>query len=193
MKLLLFPLMIMFIVAMLSTAGLGSSLEGEQDIYLLGDASQGYFDSTGHQVAYANQSDYDEAGDIHMMETATASGPWNNIVVWDNGTQYPIFDAYGENMIQKDNGSFNLYTTEGLIAIIAVVAIIGGVVGVFAGDLGASLAFKGGVLAAIWGIFSVINLTLITSIPLIGPIFYVGLTVMYAMGIINQVGSPESV
>lgn len=183
----------MFIIAMMSTMGLGATLADEQYLYVMGNPNSGYFDSTGHQVAYNNQTPYDDAGTIHMMHTNTASGPWNNIVVFDNGTQYPIFDSVGDNMIAKDTGSFQLFTSEGLIAIIAVVAVAGGVVAIFAGDIGGSLAFKAGVLGAIWAIFSLVNMTLITAIPLIGPIFYLGLTVMYAMGIINQVGSPESV
>lgn len=183
----------MFTVSMLSVAGLGSTMASEQTIYLLGDPTQGFYDDTGHLVAYQNQTVYDDAGTIHMLKTIVNTGPWNNIVVWDNGTQYPVFDNMGENIIAKESGTFELFSSEGLIAIIAVVGVIGGVVSVFAGDLGASLAFKGGVLVAIWGVFSVINLTLITAVPLIGPILYLGLTVMYAMGIINQVGNPESV
>lgn len=195
MKLLLFPLFIMFLVAMLSTAGLGQSVEGEQTIYTLGNPTAGFFDTNGHQVAYSNQTPYGEAGTLQLYNAAGQnSGPWSNLVHWINSTgNYIVQDAWGESLMEKDNGEFNLFTVEGLIAIIAAVALVGGVVSVFAGDLGASLAFKGGVLVAIWAVFSLINMNLITQVPLIGPIFYLGLTVMYAMGIINQVGSPESV
>lgn len=195
MKLLLFPLFIMFILAMLSTAGLGQSLEGDQTVYTLGDTSAGFYDTTGHMVAYANQTPYDDAGDLKLYNAAGQnSGPWSNIVHWINATgNYIVQDAWGETLMEKDNGSFNLYTVEGLIAIIAVIGVIGGVTSVFAGEIGGSLAFKCGVLGAVWAVFSFISMTLITAIPLIGPIFYLGLTVMYAMGIINQVGSPESV
>lgn len=195
MKLLLFPLFIMFLVSMLSTSGLGSSMQSTHNIYLLGDPTQGYFDSNGHMVAYANKTAYDDTGTLKVV---TAPGNWGELdtrLKWDNGTGtlYVVTDYTGSTILQKHGGTFELFSNEGLIAIIAVVGVIGGVVSIFAGDLGASLAFKGGVLVAIWGVFSVINLTLITAVPLVGPVFYLGLTVMYAMGIINQVGSPESV
>lgn len=195
MKLLLFPLVIMFIVSMLSTAGLGADLSDEQNIYYIGDPTGGFFDSTGHMVAYTNKTSYDDTG---VMKVVTGAGTWGELdtrLKWDNGsgTLYVVYDYTGSSILQKHGGSFNLFSSDGLIAVIAAVAVIGGVVSVFAGDLGASLAFKGGVLVAIWAVFSLINMTLLTKIPLVGPIFYLGLTVMYAMGIINQVGSPESV
>lgn len=185
----------MFIVSMMSTMGLGATLVDEQNLYYIGDPTGGYFDSTGHLVQYQNKTNYDDVG---VLKIVTGAGNWGELdtrLKWDNGTGtlYVVTDYTGSTILQKHGGSFNLYSTDGLIAVIAAVAIIGGVVSVFAGDLGASLAFKGGVLVAIWAIFSLINMTLITAVPLIGPIFYLGLTVMYAMGIINQVGSPESV
>lgn len=185
----------MFLLVMLSTAGLGQSLEGDVNLYYIGDPTGGFFDDSGHIVAYTNKTAYDEAGHLEVM---TAAGNWGELdtrLKWDNGTGtlYVVRDYTGSTILQKHGGTFNFYSTDGMIAIIATVAIIGGVVSIFAGEIGASLAFKGGILIAIWAIFSLIAMNLITQVPLIGPIFYLGLTVMYAMGIINQVGSPESV
>lgn len=186
----------MFLLTMLSTMGLGvSSLQDEQNIYYIGDPTGGFYDETGHLLAYQNKTSYDDVGTLKVVAGAGNWGELDTRLKWDNGTGtlYVVNDYTGSSILQKHGGSFNLFSSDGLIAIIATVAVIGGVVSVFAGDIGASLAFKGGVLVAIWAIFSLINMPLITSVPLVGPLIYLGFTVMYAMGIINQVGSPESV
>lgn len=175
--------------------GLGSiMLENEQHIYLLGDASQGFFDETDHLVAYANRSAYGEPGNITKIYNAGQNaGPWSIAIVWKNSSgSYNIFDAAGQRFLEKDEVQFEILSPEGLIAMVAV-AVVGGGIGFVAlsffggSDVAISMVMFGTLLLSIWTIFSWIAYPLLTSLPLIGGIFWFLLTIFYALGILQMV------
>lgn len=162
-------------------------------------AANGYYDGNDHLVAYANGSYSGEYGVINHPITAGSAGPWNDIPLWDNGTQYNVYTDTGERMLpEQQTIEFNLASSLGLIAIVAGGIVLAGFIGTrilgsTAGggnDESASAIWKGTVLLTIWGIFSVTALGMITQVPYLGPFFYMFLTVIYCLGVINQVGHP---
>lgn len=175
--------------------GLGSTtLQGTQTIYLQGDASSGFYDSTDHLVAYANRSTAGEAGSIGRVYQAGQNiGPWSNLLFWTNSTgQYNIFDATGERFIEKDTVEFDILTPDGLLALIAV-SIVGGGIGFVAltffggSEVSVSMVVFGTILLTLWGIFSYISYGVIGAIPLLGGIFWFVLTLFYGLGVLQMV------
>lgn len=195
MKYLIFPLLVIIFTSILSMLGLGSStLQDTQYIYLQGDASSGFYDSTDHMVAYANRSAYDETGTItKVYQAGQNQGPWSMLLYWVNSTgTYNIFDNTGERFMEKDTAQFDILTPDGLLAIIAV-AIVGGGIGFVAltffggSDVSVAMVVFGTILLGMWGIFSLISYGLIASIPLMGGIFWFILTLIYSLGILQMV------
>lgn len=88
---------------------------------------------------------------------------------------------------------FNIDPVIGAIAMIIVIASIGGVVGIQILGTGLSpesvrvlimaIAYTG-----IWGVLSILSLPLISSIEIFGPLIYVVLTLGYVIGIIQKFG-----
>lgn len=199
MKLIVVPLMFLVCFALLSMLGMGQSLttEGITNYY----GAVGYFDVDNHQVADVNGTYVGEYGRIAYITTVGGS----NIDVWQNATsgydsgagngyEVSILDANLEN-VEASGFTFEISSSLGLIALVGVLiafATLAGLkfMGFGLGELAQSAVFKGTAYIAVWGVFSLLALTLITSIPVFGPVFYLFLTILYALGVINQIGSP---
>lgn len=160
------------------------------------DLGAGFYDSSGHQVAYANRTYSGEGGVISVHYTDTMSGTEVAELCWHNSTSshYPVYDANGQKQVQQtstSNSSISLYGAAGLLAIITVFMLAGVALGIkFLGfgvsDMSIKVAVIAGVFIAIWGLFSILSASTITLVPF-GQIFYLLLTVMYTLGIIGQV------
>lgn len=199
MKLIILPLTFLICFAMLSMLGMGQSLttEGITNYY----GAVGYFDVNNHQVADVNGTYVDEYGRIAYITTLGGT----TIDVWQNDTsgydseagegyEVSILDENLEN-VEASGFTFEIASSAGLIALVSVLiafATLAGLkfMGFGLGELAQSAVFKGTAYIAIWGVFSVLALTLITAIPIFGPVFYLFLTILYALGVINQIGSP---
>lgn len=138
-----------------------------------------------------------ENGKITFPVTAGSAGPWNTIPFYTNATNtYAVYDAAGQRMMKDSTEiSFDLGTSLGLIALVGGGIILACIVGARFLSWGqseesVSAVWKGTLLLSVWGVFSVLSLSMITGIPLLGPFFYMFLTVLYCMGVINQVGHP---
>jgi len=88
--------------------------------------------------------------------------------------------------------SVSVSTSWGLLALIAGMIVTFAIIGFKVLDSGESetslnLILVGGGLLAVWAIFSVLSMPLITSIPY-GSILYLGLTLSYCVGIILNSG-----
>lgn len=197
--LILVPLAMLVIVAILSVAGLGSTVFGDGRIG--GDPSTTlYYDAGGHPCVYANGTAYDEAGQVIQVGGLDAawSGTW---AAWKNttlsfGTNYPLYwDQSAEQPIPWErNGetnvggqTFDVNQSMGLIALVIALMAMAVVVGLRVLGSGTSnslVLVLGTAYLGVWGIFSVLSLPLITSIPNFGNFFYFILTIMYTLGIV---------
>lgn len=161
-----------------------------------GTLIEGWYDVNGHMVAYINLTVTNSAenGRFQLVPSpSNTAGPYRYINSTDS---YATYDQNNGTMsTDLWQGGFSLTSAIGLMAIIGAVMAIGVIAGIhFFGtglaDESVSLIIKGSALVTVWLVFSAISLALITSIPLLGPIFYFFLTIVYTLGIINQVGHP---
>lgn len=183
---------------MLSWMG-GSSLTLTSTYQLSGysGAVNGWYDSNDHLVAYGNGTYAGEYGNITTPITPGSTGPWNTIPIWKNASgSYNVYDSTGQRMLPNQlNTQFDIATSLGLIALIAAGIILAAVVGTRilgsgVSEESVSAVWKGTMLLTVWGIFSVLSMGMITQIALLGPFFYLFLTIIYCLGVINQVGHP---
>lgn len=189
------------IFAILSMVGLGSETFGTNTLYdpkktydSSGELIEGWYDSTGHMVAYANLTltDNTENGRFQLRGTSVA-GPYWYI---NTTSSYAIYDRNDATMSTSIfEGGFNLGSALGIIVIVGILMAVGTIAGIhFFGsglsDVSVSLIIKGSAFVTLWLIFSAIAMPLIVQIPMLGPIFFFFITGLYTLGIINQVGSP---
>lgn len=188
MKLLIFPLLFLIVFAFLSQLGMTTASWETNHELLEPESADGFFDANGVMVCYENKTATGEAGTF-----VTGFGyPVTKNYYWTNtsGT-YPI--TY---QTQATAGiGFALNSSLGLIALIVglvVVATIAGlkIFGNGISDISVDAILKGTALVTIWGVFSVLSIAMITEVPLFGPFFYMFLTIIYCLGVVNQMGHP---
>lgn len=202
MKLIYIPLAFLLTFSLLSMLGLGSDIGfgtvtvGSQ---ITGD---GLYDDTGHLVVNSTLGAVGEAGKIFAMDYSGAAA-WDNVTT-DSTTYYPLYydeAATDPVFFTQINGAgstgigANLGTSLGLIGLVVgimALALLAGVhvLGSGVSDESVSTIIKGTFFLVLWGAASVMSLSLITSVPFMGPVFYFVLTAIYTLGIINQIGHP---
>lgn len=199
MKLIIFPLIFLIIFAFMSMMGVGTAdwnPTGEFGGFQ--QAAGGWYDANAHLVAYANGSYAGEYGNLTFPITAGSAGPWNSLPLWKNTTsQYNVYDEFGER-ITSAGGIATDFSVAGAIGLMGIViggVVLAGVVGtrIFGSGVSeeaVSAIWKTTVLIAVWGVFSVLSLNFIAGASFLGPFFWLFLTFIYTMGIINQVGHP---
>lgn len=162
-------------------------------------AANGWYDSTDHLVMYPNGTAVNatENGRLSFPITAGSAGPWNTIPLYTNSSgSYNVYDATGERMMPDQTAfTFDIATSLGIIAIVAAGIILASIVGTRilgsgVSEESVSAIWKGTLLLSVWGVFSVAALGMITQVVLVGPFFYLFLTIIYCLGVINQVGHP---
>lgn len=160
-----------------------------------------FYGADGDPICYQNGTAYfeDDDGYLYMQE-----GLVMNTLYWKNSTnQYFLYTKDGtsgelRNPIREDEQSFDMLTGLGFIAVIAAIMFIVSFVGmrIFGGglsDVSVSTIVKGTLLITMWGVFSVMSYTALGEIPAyLGGVFYFILTVMYAVGIVQQIGGGGS-
>lgn len=211
--LILFPLTVLILLSLLSMLGLGSATDPN-----FGNGTIGYgfgstlfYDSTGHPVAYANGTNYGEKGLLKIVGSQGWFSQGTEEVQWINNTAYNVmhyYDIYtdtnGQSLVSveeynyyKDNAdgqfSFNIWSSLGLIGVIVGIAALAAIIGIRIVSSGESDVSVQVILVitafmALWGIFSVLGLTLLTSAGTYGGIIYFILTAMYTIGIIFEFG-----
>lgn len=195
MKLLTFPLFMIIFVAIVSML-MGGSLAANQEFYQQSEG-QGFnalyfYDEGGNPVCYQNGTAY-YAGDdgyISWHETWFDAKPY-----WANSTAaYRLYETpYASDYLPREM-NFDINSSIGLIAAISVTMFIVSFVGIriFGNGLSensVSTIIKGSLLITLWLIFSGLALAFLMQIPAsLGGIFYFGLTAMYTVGIVKQVG-----
>lgn len=201
MKLLIFPLIFLVIFTMLSWMGVGavptSNISGTLTGY--SGAANGWFDSTDHLVAYPNGTAAGEAGNITfpVQYAAGSAGPWKAVPFWTNSSgNFNVYDATGQRILpQEQQITFDIASSLGLIAIIGAGIILAAVVGTRilgsgVSEESVSAIWKGTLLLTIWAVFSVTAMGMIAQVAWLGPFFYLFLTILYCLGVVNQVGHP---
>lgn len=192
MKLIVFPLVMLVCLSFLSLLGLGTVTSGDTNVYGTGEIL-GYWDINGHQVADANRTATGEPGTFYHVSDRTSPhhGEYGRLY-WRNGTTTEVWTTpNGENVEDAEVG-FNLFDSLGLIIIITVTMAVSTIAGVKFFGTGISTAkelFLVTALVTIWGVFSAIGFSVIIQLPIgLGAGFYFFLTLLYCMGIVNQVG-----
>lgn len=195
MKLIIFPLLFLVAFSVMSQLGMSELGWGEnQTMTGYGGTENGFYDSTDHLVAYANRTAAGEDGEITHPITSS-SGPWNDIPIWQNVTgSYNVYTDEGERLLPTQTAiTFDMGTSLGLIAVIVgaiILATIAGlrIMGSGTSDVSVSAILKGTVFISIWAVFSILSLGMITAVPMVGPVFYFFITILYTLGIVNNIG-----
>lgn len=195
MKLILFPLIFLVIFAFLGQMGMSSTVWNATSTYSNFGEPDGWYDENGHQVCDADGTPTGESG--HKEEYYLGGfleDIYDTIYSWVNATDaYPIYDTSDgftqEN--ENDNFSFNLASSLGIIGIIiaamALAAIVGiRVLGSGVNTFSVSTIVLGTVFLALWGIFSYLAISMITAASLLGVFFYMFLTILYMLGVVQQ-------
>lgn len=213
-KLILFPLTILILLSLLSMTGLGSTenFTGEGAISY-GDQAGLLYDSAGHPVCYINGTQYDDAGMLKFTRDYGYIG--EEYARWQNYTgvtasYYDLYSSesaleplttaqYNELKNAYSNGgiTFNIWSSLGLIGVVVGISAFAAIIGIRVLDSGESETTIQTILTvtgfmAVWGIFSVLGLTLFTSADTYGGIIYFVLTAMYSIGIIFQLSGGNS-
>jgi hypothetical protein len=171
-----------------------------------------YYDVDGNPKIYANLTE------VNPGEGIMASFPYvPGLVFWRNGTTpftfFPLFhNTDGTNPVKwsevgqlnglatNTGGGFQagLGTTLGLLAVIAGIVAVGVIASVrFFGfglsDVGINTLMKGGSYILVWAIFSGLAMNLIVAGgDFYTPITYLGLTGVFAFGVMGEIGTPSS-
>lgn len=170
---------ILSLLAVLGLNGPGQQLATSGDLGGYGDSV--YTDVRGHVVCYLNGTATGETGQLFT---------WGNLPYWYNGS------IKGYLLIEPETNSVTGYDVSaavGMVAIVLSVSALGCVVGLRVVGSGTSdTAVRAVVittaLLAVWGVFSVLGLALLNTIPLLGPSVYFILTGVYTLGIILSIG-----
>jgi hypothetical protein len=120
-------------------------------------------------------------------------------------TNLYTFTDINQQIALGSNYSFNLFGfsvpftigTEGILLLIVVVGIIGTVAGISVLGSGMTtfsqaIIYKSLFYYALWGILSALCVAVILSFPIIGLGFWLVLTVAYAVGVQEQIGTHPS-
>lgn len=185
-SLIVFPLIILIGVALLSQLGLGTITFGDTDYVEM----EGFYDSTGHMVAFVNGTAFDEAGTIEHRWDSTGGEDW-----WHNGTgsYYQVWNTPSGANDEFSLLGFSMGTSLGIIGLIVAIIALAAVVGlkIFSSGIG-EFSSRTIVLATgfvtLWGLFSVLSIGAIGSIPVFGAIFYFVLTGCYSIGVLDTIG-----
>lgn len=191
MKAVIAPLIILALIALIGQT-MGASTSSVYTPYTYGIS--GFYDTTGHLVCYANQTDYDEAGDLTVIggqNYGATDYTWTNVTgtytVYINNN--PLDEADSPRWIMVGSTGF-----WGLLVILGAVMALGCLVGfrIFntgEGDFSASLIVKGTAFGSIWAFLAAIDYSLLTNMPLyLGSAFLFILSLIYLYGVISSFG-----
>lgn len=194
------PLIVLFILGMLSVLGVTETVGTFGNSSVSTDGFNAvYYDSAGApKVFIANLTAVSEYGQI-----VNVAGKAN----WVNTTgliqlAYPLyFDSYathalpfedvGETEISSFGGEFSLSSSLGFVALVVALMALAIVVGLRilgsgTSSISVSLMITGTFYLALWGVFSVMSLELLSALDVLGYILYLGLTLLYTVGIISS-------
>lgn len=191
MKLIIFPLLFLIVFAVLAQSGLGMPTGEVGDKYQVQETGL-WYDADGHAVTYANFTKYGEDGHV---EAGSVGGIWMRL--WKNVSgSYQMFNTNtGVNVAYNPQLTFDSFSSLGVIGLISCLIVAGAVIGtkifgIGLGEESLSLVIKGSFFIVLWASLSVFSMPLIIALPLLGVLFYFFLTVIYGLGVINQVGHP---
>lgn len=187
-------------------------------IFAFGAGGNGWWDESGHKVCDVN---FTAVGEDGVAVRATDGGyAWiNNTGTvewirdgamayddglytssvgnwWAMGQYYTIFNnSSGANTAFFLQG-FSIYSSLGILAIVILIIGVALVVGLhFLGsgesETGVMTIIKGGSYLGLWGCFSVVAGGLIGSIPILGALFWLFLTLVYTLGVVSSIGHSE--
>lgn len=205
MKLIIVPLLFLFVFAAISQLGFGSMATSADAVLNTGNGhgNSGYpswYDENGHELCDENMSAVGEAGNLTWVTIGYPIQLQDYVWKWQNSTgSYTAFNTpNNENVKPTVSTQFNWSGSLGLIGMVLVVmglATLAGIrfLGIGEGDFSVSTLVKGSAYLTLWGILSVLGYALIVQVPMsFGVAFYFFLTFLYTLGMINQFGSPGS-
>lgn len=175
---------------------MGSGIANEQSWYQSGEGQfigEIYWDENGDPLCYQNGTAY-FAGDDGWLGWRVGRSAWETNPAWFNTTDtYLCYETpYGE--LHQRSYEFDLMSSFGLIGVISLVMFVVSFVGIRVfgtglSEISVSTIVKGSLFITIWAIFSALSIGLVIQVPYsIGGIFYFFLTVLYTLGIIQQIG-----
>lgn len=194
-KVLALPLLILGVLSVLSYMGLGSVVSGDATFTNLGQASaggvDGFVDATGRQIAYANGTV------LAGVESGTfgfdyrANPPYGT---WLNSSGF-----YELTWSGSDSASGGLFSMSGGVAVFAVLMVVVGmailtgfhILGSGTTDTGVSAVIKGSFFAFIFALLASQGGVLLASVPVVGSVALMGLSVLYLVGVVDMFGHPS--
>lgn len=196
------PLGVVAVLGILSSLGLGASLNGiGVNIDTYGATPVGYYDSGGHGIMWSN---YTAMGEIGKVISSQDYAYWDNGTHWLLGTQafsmywdtlgeaQVAFEDIGKTVPSATSVQFSLTSSIGFLALlvgIGAIAVVAGlrIFGSGTSETAVKLLTIGAGLMALFGVFSYIASSLLFE-SWLGTIAYFFLTMIYTLGIILSVG-----
>lgn len=199
-KILLYmPLAILAVLGILTVLGIAegsfstANLGGDPDETI-------YYDSGGHPVVWANLTAIGEKG--WFYKTGAGHLGWVNstgiisgvittyyVLYWDNGGSSQIkYEDLGKTYATSSLGDISLTSSLGFIALLVGLSALAVVVGLRILGSGTSEFSVSMVISvifwmALWGVFSVMSLALISELGNLGNILFFCLTLLYTIGV----------
>lgn len=202
--LIIVPLAVVAILGLLSTLGLGATLDGIAYDIDTGDQQPSiYYDSGGHALMWSNFTEIGEKGKVFSSgDYAIWSGNGTNVwfadinwypMYWDTSGQVQLlFKDLGKTAPSGVGVSFSFTSGLGFLALligISAIAVVAGlrVFGSGTSETAVKLLTIGAGLMALFGVFSFLASALLFE-SWLGTIAYFFLTMIYTLGIILSVG-----
>lgn len=200
-KMIALPLAILFVLAVLSSLGLGDSTWNE--FHTSYDIGEQLYDSGGHAVCTLGNFSAVEGGEsgrvVYKLEPYGFLGSqYHEVARWDNGSivTFDLFyDTQATRQVMWDDitvgnkQGFQIASALGFIAAVVGLMALAVVVGVKVFGFGTSngmVVVMGTAYLGIWGVFSALGFDLIMAMDLLGPVIYLTLTLIYTLGIIGS-------
>lgn len=191
------------------TAGLNNATWGNINYRTWSDTTI-YYDYHGNPKCYANLTAINEAGTVGDLPTLAAQSGYS---FWRNATGF--YQLYSDNTHTnalgiEDTGttmqgpptqggfSMTIGNSLGLAVVISGIIVVGliasvRVFGFGLSDVGINTLIKGGAYILIWAVFSGLTMNLLVAGgDLYSPLIYLGLTGVFAFGVMSEIGTPSN-
>lgn len=191
----------MVFLCVMYTGGITTSLYGNSTYLVTASGKEGvggWYDSGGRQIIDGNGTVVaSEEGEIGYPPIQGSSGVWTQTPFWHNTTGwFNLYDNTGQRATKQVSLGFDAFGSLGVIGIVSVMIVVGAVIGVKIlgigeSDVSLSLIIKGTFFLTLWGVMSAYAFPLISLVPVLGILFWFLLTLLYGVGVVNQVGHPQ--
>lgn len=177
------------LISLFSLVGGGTGTLSATGNFMNTATFDGWYDYGGRLCVYENGTAVDDGG--QMVGFITGEYKYYN----STGV-YALYQYEAGEPITNYGTSFNIASSWGVIAIVVGLIVLAGIVGLnILGSGENSFSSKaiviGTGLTALWSVFSLLSLDVLTEVSYFGVLIYFGLTCCFAVGAIQTLGGVD--